>query len=123
MKLPESLFAAQTIRGLAAAQDWTEISKYIAMQQPPCSHSVIGELLIDAGNRELALEAFMKVSNEFKRVEHLLDYDFLAEAIEEMCQEKLCDYYETYLLDKARADGLKWVQGELNRKKEKYNLR
>ena len=80
------------------------------MKNPPVPYSTIGEILCDAGNREMDQDALRKVQNKDLRVELLIEHQFWKPAIEEMCAAKLHEDYEDQLIGRARQAGQGWVE-------------
>jgi len=60
------------IRAYAQAKMWPEVSKFIKMKNPPVPFATIGDILVEAGNRELAGDTFVKVPNKDMRIELLI---------------------------------------------------
>lgn len=104
-------------------KEWPEVAKFIKMKNPPVPFQTIGELLADAGNREMSSDTFRKVQNKETRIELLIEHGFWKPAIEEMCDTKLYEDYEEQLIVKARQAGQTWVEGEYEREKERRSLR
>lgn len=89
------------IRGYADSRCWPEISKIIKMKNPPVPFATIAEILYAADNRELASDTFCKVSDKELRVDLLLDFQFWAAAMEEICKTRQHEDYEEILFDSA----------------------
>ena len=104
-------------------QNWAEVTKYIDMPKPLCSYQIMGEILIDALNRDLALQAFLKIQEAVTRVEQLLDHEYWQETVDEMCKSRLNRVFEERVMDEAiKAGERRMVQAELIKKKEFYQI-
>ena len=94
LNLNEQVYFAVVIKAYADAQNWPEVAKFNKMKSPPVPYAAIGELLYDAGNREMSSMTFRKVPNKELRIELLIDHGFWKPAIEEMLDTKLYEDYE-----------------------------
>ena len=94
LNLNEQVYFSVVIKAYADAQLWPEVAKFNKMKTPPVPFSTIGELLFDAGNREMSSDTFRKVQNKDMRIDLLIDHSFWKPAIEEMLETKLYEDYE-----------------------------
>ena len=61
LNLNEQVYFAIAVRAYAETKNWPEVAQIMKMKNPPVPYSTIGEILCDAGNRELAQDALRKV--------------------------------------------------------------
>ena len=94
LNLNESIYFAIVVRAYANAKNWPSVVQIMKEKKQPVPMSTIGEILCDAGNRELAQDAFRKVPQKDIRVELLMEHQFWKPAVEEICANKLCEDYE-----------------------------
>ena len=74
LNLNEQVYFAIAVRAYAESKNWPQVVQIMKMKNPPVPYSTMGEILCDAGNRELAQDAFRKVPNKDLRVELLIEH-------------------------------------------------
>jgi len=74
LNLNEQVYFSVIFRSYAESKNTPEVTKLLKMKNPPVPYQTMGEILCDAGNRELAQDALRKVQNKELRVELLIEH-------------------------------------------------
>lgn len=74
MNIPERLFETIMVQSHIKEKMWMEVKQKIDMKKPPCPFASIGELCYSANNKEKAVEAIKKISDQPTKITMLIDY-------------------------------------------------
>jgi hypothetical protein len=109
LKLPSKLFETIVVQTHIKEQMWGKVKAKISMKSPPCPFEYIAELCYFANNREMAVEAMVKIPDEEERILMLINYACWQPAVEEVFKTKNPANYTDFLLHKSP----KWVHEQV----------
>jgi len=71
------------------------------MKNCPVSFIIMGEILSETENTELACDTFSKIDDHERRIEKLIEYSFWGVAMDEMLSTGLYEDFEPRLIGRA----------------------
>lgn len=98
MNIPERLFETIIVQAHIKDKMWMDVKAKIDMKKPPVPFASIGELCYSANNKEKAIEAIKKVSDQEVKIMMLMNYKCWQPCVEEIFATKTPERWIEQLL-------------------------